>query len=788
MSLMSTPTAPVEATARIIRDAGISVIPILADGSKRPPIAWKPFQSRLPTDRELAEWWGDSAHGIAVVCGAVSSGLTVIDVDDPATKEVFLTRLEQVAPDLFARLCMVHTPRPGLHLYVRIRTPRGNEKLACTPARQTLIETRGEGGYAIAPGSPAACHPAGKLYTYMPSGPHIEDAPLLSAEEEEFLWDLCRSFDASPPRIVERPQRSSLAASIEGEDRPGDAYNRQVEWEEVLLAAGWSEAFTAGDVTHWCRPGKSRGTSGTTGACGDYFYCFSSNAAPLEPGRAYSKFAVFALTQHEGDWRAAAQAARERFMATGLPAAKATSAKPAPETPTFYEATELGNAYRLHALHHHDMRFSAERKQWLFWRGGRWQVDQQDGAMARAARLGEMLARQARQQQDADQRKAALKFAFLSQTQRMTSNALRFLRSFEGMTMLLEEFDQHPELLACPNGTIDLTTGQFRDSRAEDYLTACTTVVYDPSARCPRWEAFLSQVMCGDADLVAYLQRLIGYCCTGFATEHNLWVFYGTGCNGKSTFLETISHLLGSDYACQTPADLLLQKHGETHPADLAMLRGKRLAMTSELDGEARLSNARIKNLTGGDMVTARFLYGDYFSFKPTHKLLMATNHPPKITEHTVAMRRRLKVIPWMLHLTPDQLDLQLPRILRDESAGILNWAIAGARDWSREGLRSPASVEASSADHFAQTDLMQEFLDLFTERSPQHWCSHGELYAAYVQWCEERKERPMATTTFGEKLSERPELERRKQHQQRGWQGVRLRSPAAAPDFYRDH
>jgi hypothetical protein len=322
--------------ARLYRQAGLSIIPILGDGSKAPAVSrWKPYQERFPSDLELDLWFPDeTTNGIAIVSGKASGNAELLDFDrDAATiYPAWRWLVEAEAPGLLERLTIIKTPRPGFHVRYRcseVDIP-GNTKLAVDPALpkkdQVFIETRGEGGYALAPGSPACCHDSGRLYEHI-DGPALESMETITAAERDILWRAAQSFDRSTPAA------EKTATAENGELLPGDDYNqRGPDWSELLEPAGWRMARQLGAACYWCRPNKDRGWSATTGVCRskrgfELFYVFSSNAAPFELGKAYSKFAVLALLSHNGDFKAAARALAKQGYGKGKSKGKKKTAK-----------------------------------------------------------------------------------------------------------------------------------------------------------------------------------------------------------------------------------------------------------------------------------------------------------------------------------------------------------------------------------------------------------------------------------------------------------------------------
>jgi hypothetical protein len=289
--------------------AGLSPIPI--GPHKRPAIAsWKCYQTRLSTPEEWTGWVASRRCGLAIVLGSVSGNAEVIDFDDLSVVRPWYDLMEAIAPGLVSRLVIVKTPRNGRHLYYRCPVIEGNQKLAVDAQRQTMIETRGQGGYAVIPPSPAWCHPDHKPYELRQGD--LTEIPTITADERTTLLNCARALNEYiEPERVYRPRERSTPIG----DRPGDLFAAKASWEDILVPHGWRVVGHRDAVTLWCRPGKRGGVSGTTGHCGSYLFVFSSNAHPFEPMRAYSKFTAFALLNAGGDFiRAATMLARQGYV------------------------------------------------------------------------------------------------------------------------------------------------------------------------------------------------------------------------------------------------------------------------------------------------------------------------------------------------------------------------------------------------------------------------------------------------------------------------------------------
>jgi hypothetical protein len=306
-------------TALEARRAGISVVPVLPDGRKRPAVRWRVYQHRLATPREIARWFGNKECGLALITGTISGGLEALDFDNRAIYQAWSERMRQwgygALSDRLIRSYLEATPH-GVHLLYSCCSAEKNQKLASVPVDgpkrvRTLIETRGEGGLVVVAPSGGRVHPSGKPYVLLAGG--IPTIPALTAEERQILFSVARSFDQTTPRHVlsDVPQHGRMAPA-QGE-RPGDRYNRRASWAEVLEPHGWKRLSARDGESYWQRPGKQDiGVSATTNYRGsDLLYVFSTSTV-FEAGKAYSKFAAYAILEHRGDFRAAARALAAR--------------------------------------------------------------------------------------------------------------------------------------------------------------------------------------------------------------------------------------------------------------------------------------------------------------------------------------------------------------------------------------------------------------------------------------------------------------------------------------------
>jgi putative DNA primase/helicase len=413
---------------------------------------------------------------------------------------------------------------------------------------------------------------------------------------------------------------------------------------------------------------------------------------------------------------------------------------------------------------------------WLIWNGSTWALDD-DGEIYRLAHeSADRIADAASEIRDLDERKKALSFAIALRKHRAIENVVAIASTLDDVAIGdPERFDADQRLLNVENGILDLRTGSLAPHLPSRLMTQIVPVRYDPEARCDRWLQFLSEVFAGDAELIDFIRRAAGYSLTAETTEQCLFVAYGPGANGKSTFLDVLSRVCGT-YCATSSSETFMQRKAEAPTNDLARLRGARVVLSVETGEDRRLDESFVKWTTGGDRVVARFLFREHFEFRPRFKLWLACNHRPLIRGSDAGIWRRIRLVPFAQTFAGDRCDRHLAEKLEAELPGILAWAVAGYTEWQDSGLGMAQAVRAATKSYKGDMDLFGQFLSDRCVRDDLRETTAGELYAVYRQWAESAGERPQSQRWLSLRLSERG-FRSRKSNGIKYWARIGLRS-----------
>ena len=425
-----------------------------------------------------------------------------------------------------------------------------------------------------------------------------------------------------------------------------------------------------------------------------------------------------------------------------------------PHTNPRYQRDEIGIGYAFADYYKPIARFNRERGIWYVYDGTVWRPDENSLAVAELAKkLADRLYTFALQIKDEDTRNRYIKRVQKLQLRKNRRTMIEDAKSVYPVSHGL--FDHNTDLFNCKNGTLNLTTGEFRPHDPADFLTMMSGVTYDPNASCPRWEQFISEVMCGDADLALYLQKALGYALTGDTSLECLFILYGaTSRNGKGTTMETFLQIVG-DYGKTSNPEMLSTKFGNTNASgpseEIARLAGIRFVNISEPEKKITFNAALVKRMTGNDTLNARFLHENSFDFKPNFKIFINTNYKPSVSDMTLFYSCRLKLIPFKRHFEEHEQDKGLKAFFSEDNnlSAIFNWCYEGYKRFKAEGLEDPSAVTAATKEYEAESDRIGQFVDAWLEEGEAYEVRTSAVYKLYGEWCDKYGYRKENSTNF---------------------------------------
>ncbi len=712
------------------------------------PLTRHGFKDATTDPFQVEAWWLQFPNALIGVPAGEAIGAWVLDVDLDPEKGVdgaaALARLEAEHGPL-PRTLESRTPRGGRHLWFKWDPTR-----PITNRRGTLpdgIDVRGDGGYLIAPPSRRE---DGASYKWENLHAELAEAP-------EWLHNL----------IKLKPERTATAANLRSTGAGDETYARTVldgAARDVAAAPSGKRNDTLNAVAYRLGRMIARGWVGrqevelrllaAAHPCGlvaddggehraRATITSGINAGLLEPYPDLEKREPSRETNQNG--------AVTRDLEESRP-------------PAF---TDEALALRFAERHELDLRYVDAWGRWLRYDGRRWEFD--DTLLA--FDLAREVCREAAAGCDIKRLRHILASA------KTVAAVERLAKADRRLAATVDQWDADPWLLNTPHGTLDLRTGHLGPHERHDYLTKITSV--SPGGGCPVWLAHLLRIMDGNSDLVAYLQRVFGYALTGSTREHALFFGYGTGANGKGVTISTIGGVLG-DYHRTAAMETFTVSNNDRHPTELAGLRGARLVSSNETERARQWAESRIKTLTGGDRVAARFMRQDFFEFQPQMKLFIFGNHKPGLTSVDEAIRRRLHLIPFTVTIPTEERDKDLPERLREEWSGILAWMVEGCLVWQRDGLNPPAAVREATAAYLENEDLFVQWLAEACEvdvGNSHKWEPIGVLYESWRASAEKAGEKAGSKKAFSETMQGRGFVACQRGHAKtRCLEGLRLR------------
>lgn len=706
-------------------ERGIPVFPV---NRAKEPLTPHGFKDASTDAETIKAWWNEHPDaGVAVPTGAVS-GLVVVDLDPRNGCETTLQKIER-EHGAFPVTVTSRTGGGGSHLFYRhpgggIRIKSGNGALG------EGVDLKADGGYVVAPPSG---HESGGWYSWI-MGHSIDERGFTPVPE----WIVVLRRDRAKTSTDTKPVAPAPTAPAPGKLREGGRNAGLTSMAGTMRRRGMNEASILAAL-------REENKAECTPPLGDdEVRTIAGSVARYEPEAPSS-----------GD-----------------------AARPI-EEPHY---TDTGNAERFVRDHAGDVLFCHPWNRWLVWDGVRWARDERGGIASRVkSTLCAMHENAGRLIFGDEERKRLAKHALASESERARGAMIELAKC--ELPVVPEELDADPMLFNAQNGMIRLTDGKLYPHDRGEKITKCAGTIYDPHAECPGWLAFLDRCFAGDADLIGYMQRALGYSLTGDTSEEVFFVGYGTGANGKSTLFGVVQEIMG-DYATTTRAETVLAKRNpESIPNDVAALLGARFVTAIEAEEGRRLASGLVKSMTGRDKLSARFMRSEFFEFVPSFKLWLGVNHKPRIRDSSPAMWRRVKLIPFTVTIpVPDQ-DPGLRDKLLTEAPGILAWLVGGCVAWKAHRLGSCAAVDKATRAYRDESNTVVEWVALACTVARGASATHAELFGAFKVWCEREGEEPLGARAFGDRLEEAFAVVKRvpKVGRDRGYSGISLKSEGVA-------
>jgi putative DNA primase/helicase len=735
-------------------DLGCAVVP-LVEGGKKPAVETGVKAAKKDKDYVVRHFTANQEQNYAVATGQVS-GVIVIDVDGADG----LATLKQLI-ETHARLqktIRVKTPH-GVHIYFKApnyRVPNSVSRLG------DGIDVRGDGGYVVGPGSAT---PDGEYKFVKGCGPdEVRIAPAPN-------WLLEKIG-----RAVPRPELNGAPQNIPPNDRP--------------RALAYAEAARTRELDRLKKAPKHQ-RNNTLNLCalklGQFLSWGLLDAAAIEKDLAAVASSIgLGLAEIGATIRSGLEAGRKQPRR--LPFLQAPGPKPAQGVKLPVESddqvierlaalgeTDTDNAERFAVRVGHKVLYSPKRG-WLVFDGKRYRPD--DGELQCIELAKDVAQRISGESKflSTDVSKAAR--ARFAQASKSKASLDRMVDLAKGLLVVEDsKLDADPYLLNAQNGTVDLRTRRIDNHDPRDLLTKVTSVAVDLKAECPLFMKFFNRITGCDAGLMEYIQKAFGYTVSGLTSEQVFFFVHGkTSQNGKSTLVNLIRDLVGH-YGCHSPTETFMTKQYENAiPADLARLAGSRMVTAIEANFNRQLDEAKLKGITGGEPIAARFLYGNFFEFAPEFKLWMVANDRPKVRSTDNAIWRRTRVVPMNIPIPEKERDKDLSAKLLTEGPAILGWAVRGFRKWQRDGLVEPTAVKTATADWRRSVDHLGRFIGEAAIFDPDGITSASALHNHYKTWCSKNGESPLSPSDFKAKVLESCDVTHRRTKVGSMWFGVKLR------------
>lgn len=792
--------------ARIWNSAGVSTIPVLNDGTKRPAIRWGQYQVELPLSGQLDEWWGNghAQLGLALICGEVSGNMEMTELEADAAEGSLLidiqNELDQIGYGyVWDKLNGPHgymewTPSGGIHWMYRIadNPVPGNSKIAVSETGKVLSETRGEGGYVIVAPTSGLVHPTGESWS-LAVGEYGQLLELSWRERCAFHKALATVLDRreQPPAPAPLPVLASPSPVSGGAgSRPGDLWAQQTSWRDLLEADGFQFSHATGEEEYYARPGKDPrlGHSVTVNYRGsDLLKVFSSNIPELAPDLTYSKFGYLASYRFNGSFYAATQSlVSQGFSGPSNPVQVLDEFIPTPARTRPRMIRDDDGLAKDFVYWHFDKFgyspiFNFHMNMFMAWDGRKWAPDHKGVTVDRYFDFTEERLMAAETANNETETKYWRRTRFMARCDAV----MRRLKSLKDVSVGGDEMDTERHLLNLGNGTFNLRTRELQPHNPDEKITRVMAGAYDLKATAPRFRQFMEEVL-PDPETRRYVQRAMGYTLFGDSDQRAMFLIYGPSGTGKSQFIECMRMIFG-DYAVTAPPGTFKASRDKGPTHDLHQLRGRRFVSSSETAESTAFDEDMLKRLTGRDELTSRDLYEKHQSWVPQCSIWIATNHPPRFNSDDNAIWKRAKLIPFLTEFTRDGQFKEEPdlarKVLIKEADGILNWLLEGLYDFLEHGLGEPAQILEAVAEHRSQSDQVMRFIeenvdDGVLELEHEAKIKGKELYRIYLEWLKETGERALGQRRFVHRLeSGRLALRYVRESTGRAWRGIGRRA-----------
>lgn len=760
-------------------DAGCSIIPIRADGTKIPLFDWKDFMiQRASRTAVMSQFARQPQLGIGVICGKISGNLEMLELEGRAASGEDISKIvaeceKRGIDDLFQSLMLdgyaEWTPSGGLHFAYRLADHEvpGNTKIARRPTTEeereqnpkerfkVLSETRGEGGYFVAAPSGGTVHATGDSWSV--AAGQIGVIPTITWQQRQLLVEAVHAaLDQTPPEPAPTPRPSLGSLLPAASDRPGDDYNQRASWHDILTPHGWALDHVQGRTSYWLRPGKKRGQghSATTGhsADGDRLYVFSSSTE-FDTETPYTKFAAYTLLEHSGDYAAAARTlaaqgyGQRAATASGLaPAGSATGLAQEHWADTAIDTAATGTAIAVRdpnwlapwakptvpadAFVYARQDYSAASRVYATvfedtfkfcgeikkWFAYDGTVWREDKTLQHEDAVKFLLDEAHKQASREDSPELAKWVRTMGRAS--SPNLARWAKSDPRIAITRDQLDRQRHMITLRNGVFDLDTATFTHGHDPKLLaTKQLHVNYDKDSTCPQWDNLL-QTLLPDEQIRDYLQRAAGHTLLGDAQERALFLLHGDPGTGKSQVVRVLELLFGDFAETANATTFNEQSKRATITNDLNDLRGKRFVSVAELDEGEKLNEALVKRLTGGDTAKSRGLYQENSQWNVEFSLWMVTNFLPRLNSDDAAMWKRVKPIHFTHTVASGGKEVKKigEKIFADEASGILNWLLEGVRKYQQHGLDDLDQITEAVGAYRRDVDTVCQFIQTATD------------------------------------------------------------------------